>query len=82
MIAPPVNFLLFSAALCCSLFERCATPLTMAIANTLKPPTQVYDGVPLGAPANLSGAAARVSSGLAGGVNTAMTKSKLAKIEA
>jgi len=81
LIAPPVHFLLFSAALC-SLFERCATPLTMAIAKMLKPPTQVYDGVPLGAPAGLSGAAARVSSGLAGGVNTAMTKSKLAKIEA
>ena len=77
-----MKFLLFSAALC-SLFERCATPLTMAIAKMLKPPTQVYVGVPrLGAPAGLSGAAARVSSGLAGGVNTAMTKSKLAKIEA
>jgi hypothetical protein len=62
--------------------ERCATLLTMDTAKLWKPLTRVCDGMLLGAPASISRAAARVSSGLAGGVNTAMTKSKLCKIEA
>ena len=63
-------------------FERCATPLTMGTAICFTPSTRVRGGVPLGAPTRLSCAAARVSSRLTGGVNAAMTKSKLAKIEA
>ena len=63
-------------------FERCATPLTMGTAIFVTLSTRVRGGVPLGAPTRLSCAAARVSSRLTGGVNAAMTKSKLAKIEA
>ena len=40
------------------------------------------DGMLLGAPASISRAAARVSSGLAGGVKSDLIKSKLYKIEA
>ena len=63
-------------------FERCATPLAMATAKMSKLPKRLRGAVPLGAPARLSCAAAGVSSGLAGAVKAAMTKSKLDKIEA
>ena len=63
-------------------FERCATPLTMGTAIYFTLSTRVRGGVPLGAPTRLSCAAAGVSSGLAGAVKAAMTKSKLDKIEA
>ena len=63
-------------------FERCATPLIMGTAIFVTLSTRVRGGVPLGAPTRLSCAAARVSSRLTGGVNAAMTKSKLDKIEA
>ena len=63
-------------------FEHCATPLTMGTAILFTPSTRVRDSVPPGAPTRLSCAAAGVSSGLAGAVKAAMTKSKLDKIEA
>ena len=63
-------------------FERCATPLVMGTAKKLKPPTRVCVALPPGAPTILSCAAAGVSRGLAGGVKTSRTKSKLDKIEA
>ena len=62
--------------------ERCATLLTMDTAKLWKPLTRVCDGMLLGAPASISRAAARVSSGLAGGVKSDLIKSKLYKIEA
>ena len=63
-------------------FEHCATPLTIGTAILFTPSTRVRDSVPPGAPTRLSCAAAGVSSGLAGAVKAAMTKSKLDKIEA
>ena len=63
-------------------FERCAMPVAMATARKLKLPKWLCVVVPLGAPAVLSWAAASVCSGLTGGVNDDVTKSKLAKIEA
>ena len=54
----------------------------MDTAKWWKPLTRVCDGMLLGAPASISRAAARVSSGLAGGVKSDLIKSKLYKIEA
>ena len=63
-------------------FERCAMPVAMATAKKLKLPKWLCVVVPLGAPAVLSWVAASVCSGLTGGVNDDVTKSKLAKIGA
>ena len=62
--------------------ERHVTPLSMLVAKPTVSSTLLWGAVPLSAPASLSAAAARVSSGLAGAVKAAIAKSKLCKIEA
>jgi hypothetical protein len=62
--------------------ERHVAPLSMLVAKPTMSSTLLWGAVPLGAPASLSAAAARVSSGLAGAVKAAIAKSKLCKNEA
>ena len=62
--------------------ERHVTPLSMLVAKPTVSSTLLWGAVPLSAPASLSAAAARVSSGLAGAVKAAIAKSKLCKNEA
>eukprot|EP00966_Prymnesium_polylepis_P229566 5311861-Prymnesium_polylepis.1 len=54
----------------------------MLVAKSTRPSTRLWRAAPLGAPASLSAAAARISDGVAGGVKAARAKSKLGKIEA
>ena len=62
--------------------ERHVTPLSMLVAKPTVSSTLLWGAVPLSAPASLSAAAARVSSGLAGAVKSDVAQTKLCKIEA
>ena len=62
--------------------ERHVAPLSMLCAKLSMSSTLLWGVAPCGTPASRSWAAASITGALAGGVNSDVTKSKLAKIEA